>query len=537
MRQSGRDTDKLKMDALKRLASMLIAIALLCQLVVAAFANHSNTLALVQCPDIESVPKLGKKAAFALRTPCAVWTDPKAPPWAAVLCVHGFGLNSQSFGALGQHLAALGIETYAIDVRGFGSWANAKGHESVNFQAALLDVKNTLQSIRHAHPDLPVYLLGESMGGAMVLQAAALFPDQIDGVVASVPSPSRYQQKTTSVKVAVHLVAKNRPMNMSKTVVQKATDDPELQSLWDTDPMMRTIVKPTELVSFQRFMNQTKKSVKAIDDTPVLIVQGTQDKLVKPTGTVELFHNIASDDKDLVMTDCAQHLIFEEGRLDNHVLDVLLCWLEEHADKDDQIGTKEQSSDEIPERESAAEHLRLAKTYLVLKNHKKAKLHCHNVIKLARQAKNVRGAKQAENQKLVEAADEIMLHLPRKLVAPHVGHSTGEIARKLGIAHLAGHAGDITKPTVVTFSAPWCVPCKGLAQAVQKLKSEYGSKIDVIDVNVDNPKNYKIVDAYGVGPIPTVLFLDEHGEVVFYTIGFAGDEVLEARVERLLNES
>ena len=82
-------------------------------------------------------------------------------------------------------MAKRGVATYAIDVRGFGSWMKAEGHEEVDFQACLNDVKTALETIHAAHPGLKVFLLGESMGGAIALRAASMYPQLIDGLISS----------------------------------------------------------------------------------------------------------------------------------------------------------------------------------------------------------------------------------------------------------------------------------------------------------------------------------------------------------------
>src|SRR6516225_9557830 len=65
--------------------------------------------------------------------PCLSWIDQQTKPKVALLCIHGLGLNSDAYKNFGNRMAHRGIATYAIDVRGFGSWMRAKGNEQVNF--------------------------------------------------------------------------------------------------------------------------------------------------------------------------------------------------------------------------------------------------------------------------------------------------------------------------------------------------------------------------------------------------------------------
>lgn len=249
--------------------------------------------------------------------PCRSWSDPKIKSRLLVLCIHGLGLQSGSFESFAQEAVntRLGIAVYAIDVRGFGAWMNAQGRQKVNFDECLEDVKQTLESIRAANPGVPLYLLGESMGGAIALRAASMYPDLIDGLISSVPAEERFKQGKTNLKVFLHILGggANKEFNIGDQIVDQATKDEELKQEWKGDPLARLKLSPKELVQFQEFMNDNHDAAKKVVDMPVLIVQGTNDKLVKPEGTWELFNAVASLDKVF----CAmpgEHLIFEEAQ-------------------------------------------------------------------------------------------------------------------------------------------------------------------------------------------------------------------------------
>lgn len=268
---------------------------------------------------------------FVGNAPCLSWIDPAVTPKAVVLCIHGLGLYNDSYADLGKVLSRSGIAVYAIDVRGFGSWMEARGHEKVNFQGCLDDVRNTLKAIHRAHPDLKVFVLGESMGGAIALRATAVYPELVAGLISSVPAGDRFQQKKTALKVAFHLIeSPNKPFDVGTGVIQQATCKPELQKEWMSDPLNRLKLSANELIQFQSFMNQNHDSAKEITATPVLIVQGAEDRLVKPEGTVELYDELATPDKQLVMVEGSEHLIFEEHQFSDKVIGILEKWIDAH---------------------------------------------------------------------------------------------------------------------------------------------------------------------------------------------------------------
>jgi acylglycerol lipase len=88
-------------------------------------------------------------------------------PKAVVLAMHGFNDYSNAFTEAAEWWAGQGIATYASDQRGFGR-APFTGYWSGEDRMAD-DLAELHALLRRQHPGAPVYWLGESMGGAVVL--------------------------------------------------------------------------------------------------------------------------------------------------------------------------------------------------------------------------------------------------------------------------------------------------------------------------------------------------------------------------------
>ena len=251
---------------------------------------------------------------------------------AVILCIHGLGLDNTAYAPFGKQMAKRGYTVYAMDVRGFGSWLTIPGQEDVGFDDTLRDINGVVKLIKERHPNSPIYLLGESMGGGIVLRAGAKFGDIVDGIIASVPSAERFQGKRMGLTVAAHFLRdSNRPFNIGHTVATQATTNEALQDAWEESFKSKMKMTPVELMKFAVFMRTTLMHCKDIKETPVFIVQGLKDRLVKPQGTYKMFDAVKSEDKTMVIVGTAEHLIFENDKQSKILLDSLCSWLDNHS--------------------------------------------------------------------------------------------------------------------------------------------------------------------------------------------------------------
>ena len=83
-------------------------------------------------------------------------------------------------------------------------------------------------------------------------------------------------------------------------------------------------------------------------------------------------------------------------------------------------------------------------------------------------------------------------------------------------------------PVVVDFWAEWCGPCKMIGPALEELSEEYGGKVKIAKVNVD--ENPSSPGQLGVRGIPA-LFLFKDGQVVSNKIGAAPKAALKSWID------
>ncbi|CAN5590240.1 hypothetical protein BH10CYA1_BH10CYA1_10200 [soil metagenome] len=164
-------------------------------------------------------------------------------------------------------------------------------------------------------------------------------------------------------------------------------------------------------------------------------------------------------------------------------------------------------------------HLLLGQVYCKLRQNKQARDQFRLAIRVGHGSTNA------------QIANVEMLKLPQDLLAPKTGPGTQKLVSILNLP--AAHDRE-AKPTVIDFYATWCNPCQQLHTTLEKAKTEYGDKINFVRVDVDDEKNQKLIDQYEVSPIPTVVYLNDRGEVVSFSIGFSGETSINDEIKKIL---
>jgi len=83
---------------------------------------------------------------------------------------------------------------------------------------------------------------------------------------------------------------------------------------------------------------------------------------------------------------------------------------------------------------------------------------------------------------------------------------------------------------LVDFWAEWCGPCKMLAPVLDEIAKEYGDRIKVAKVNVDD--NPTLAEHYGIQSIPALLYF-ANGEVRNQTIGVVSKKKIVEHLDEL----
>ncbi len=218
--------------------------------------------------------------------PLAVWR-PVAEPRAVVLALHGFNDYRNAFATVGPALAARGMLTYAYDQRGFGETARRGLWPGT--PRLIEDLQAMVGLLRARHPERPLYLLGESMGGAVLLAAVGQGPVPADGLILLAPAVWSRATMPPLQRFALWLgghLLPGREVSPEGLEITASDNTAMLEALGD-DPLIIKRSRIDTLRGLADLMDQAQAGVPALAQ-PALILYGERDEIIPRWPTCRL---------------------------------------------------------------------------------------------------------------------------------------------------------------------------------------------------------------------------------------------------------
>ena len=254
---------------------------------------------------------------------------PEGEPKASLLLVHGLAEHSGRYMNVVNHLVPAGYAAYGLDHVGHGKSDGDRVYVD-RFEDYIVTLKAFFDMIREWQPEKPVFLIGHSMGG--LIGAAYLLDHQneLAGAVLSgicVKIPDNISQATIIMGKVLSIIApKAGVVQLDANFVSR---DPAVVDAYVNDPLVYT-GKTTARLSAEMLKTMQLVTEQAHKiELPILLVQGSDDKLVDPCGAELLYDTVGSEDKTIKLYDGLYHEVFNEPEQDQ-VLNDVQTWLEAH---------------------------------------------------------------------------------------------------------------------------------------------------------------------------------------------------------------
>ncbi len=234
----------------------------------------------------------GKTAVMAdgARLPMNVW--PAKKPKAVILGVHGMNGYARDFGLPGPWFASKGISFYAYDQRSFGRTDKDKLGRWPGGEAMVSDLKSIHALLKKKHANVPVYVMGISMGGAVTMKAldSGLEPA---GTVLVAPAVWGWRAMNPFLKstlwITAHVAPSYAPTGESLDIWP--SDNIEILRTIGRDPLYQSKTRTDTIYGLVTLMDEAYDSAERLK-SPILYLYGTKDQIVPAAPTHKVIARI-----------------------------------------------------------------------------------------------------------------------------------------------------------------------------------------------------------------------------------------------------
>lgn len=268
-------------------------------------------------------------AADGVALPLAVWPAANgAQPTAIILGLHGFGDYRNAFEDPAKVWSQAGLTTYAYDQRGFG--ASPSRGRWPGTDTLVGDADTMVALLRERHPGVPLYMAGESMGGAVALVAA----DRgltVDGLILLAPAVRSRKSLGQFVTAGVWFFTHTLPwMPVGPTSIDfQPTDNPKTIEKLQRDPLMLRNPRFDMGAGLLDLMDAACAAAENVH-VPYILLHGMGDRIV-PSGpvrdTIELLPR--RPDSKLAFYKNGYHLLLRDKDGPIVAADIV-AWIDNH---------------------------------------------------------------------------------------------------------------------------------------------------------------------------------------------------------------
>ena len=247
---------------------------------------------------------------------------------AAIAIVHGFGEHCDRYSTVTTALTQAGYAVFGFDNQGHGRSEGQRGHIN-RWQDYRDNVSAFLAQVRQHEPNSPLFVLGHSLGGLIVLDFALNAPQGLTGIIISGP-PIRPVGIAKPYLVAIARILSGIWPRFSMDVgagAETLSRDPAVVNQTEHDPLTHSVATVRWGTECLVAIAAVRRNIKQLQ-VPILLLHGSADKVNDVKGSREIFEPIAVD-KTLKIYPGGYHEPHND--LDrNQVMDDVVEWLDNH---------------------------------------------------------------------------------------------------------------------------------------------------------------------------------------------------------------
>lgn len=239
------------------------------------------------------------------------WLPRLSRPRAVLVNLHGLGDHSGLYPTLASHFPSRDIGLYAYDMRGNGRSPGQRAYLR-NWQEYRNDLHAFLELVREWEVGAPVFVLGNSLGGLVVLEYALQRPDGLAGVIAAAPPLGRLGVPPILMALgrAMSRIIPRFSLRVGMDLTGLARDPAVVEGVL-SDPLFHrrgTARLSTEVTSAIARVQEEAGRL----SLPLLVLHGSADRMVPAEGSREFFSKVRFPDREFREYPGAYHGLFAD---------------------------------------------------------------------------------------------------------------------------------------------------------------------------------------------------------------------------------
>jgi alpha-beta hydrolase superfamily lysophospholipase len=215
------------------------------------------------------------------RLPMTVTEPTEGPPKAAIVALHGFNDYARAYSEVAPVWAEMGIVTYAYDQRGFGRTAGRGLWHGA--EALTSDLAAVARLVRARHPNIPLAVVGESMGAAVAIAGRtdpSLPRTEADRLILSAPALWGWSAMSWWQRLPMRLAAHTVPwLEVAPQVRRRPSDNIAMLRAMAQDANMIRRTRVDAAYGLVGLMDIAYQGVPALDGD-VLILYGLNEDII-----------------------------------------------------------------------------------------------------------------------------------------------------------------------------------------------------------------------------------------------------------------
>lgn len=238
-----------------------------------------------------------------------------------ILALHGLGVDGKGYGILSDGLTGKNL-IISVDLRGHGDSDGIPG-DIPKYWQYIDDINYVIKNIRHNYNNIPLYLLGESIGSICALNCSINKSNNVNGLILLAPALKTYIKPRIDDLIDLF---KSYFFNSNLNIDSRYYKN----QLKAKDDFCINCITPKFILNLWAMITRAYYVSFRYIKTPILILQGKKDNIVKLDAVINFYKKIRYNDKEIDILENGTHSLLANTVTQKESIIYIDKWMKKH---------------------------------------------------------------------------------------------------------------------------------------------------------------------------------------------------------------